>query len=1089
MNNCKDIKKHLMRLLSFVLIICAVRTAVAGVADDLLHMSGVKGGLIVHIGCGEGELTTKLHTTDAFLVHGLERDAAKVVLARKRIVEQGLHGKVTVEHWNQATLPFNDNLVNLIVLEDAGEIPMSEVQRVLCPGGVVLSRDGGKWKKTVKPRSEDIDEWTHFLRDGSNNALALDEKVGPPKHLQWKAGPMFTRDHDSLASISALTSSNGRIFYIIDEGHTSLIHRPSKWKLVARDAFNGKLLWKRDIARWITQLANFRAGPAQMPRRLVSVGNRVFVTLGLDAPVEMLDAVTGKTLYTFAGSDKTEEIIVDQGTLLTVVGDPNILTDVVSKVEGFWQAEAKDVKPAPRKVVAYDVASGKETWRADDEHTAGYIGLSLTAHSDRVFYLDGENLQCRELKTGKQLWKSEFAFKGAFLLNYTPTVVAYDDVIMCLTYKQLLVFSTSTGTKLWERKGAIGFGSAGDLFVIDGLVWALPMVKFGAPVIAGRDDFIGNRGKESWGMDLHTGDVKKRVPRNILPGVHHHRCYRNKATLNYIIYGQGGLEFMDLSGTNHCGNLWTRGICQYGVMPANGYIYVPPHPCQCYSQELLNGFHVLSASNSSGDLIPEPGLERGPAYFELVTGIKDAAVLAMKDGMVWQPPISPHNPDEWPMFRRDITRSGSSPGKISGSLKQVWQTTLGSDLTAVTIADNRMFVCSKAEQILYCLDASTGKELWQLATPTMVDSPPTIISGLCVFGSVDGSVYCVKTVDGALRWRFRIGEEERRTVVDDHLESIWPVHVSVLVMNNTVYFAAGRSSHLDGGIRIFAVDLPSGLLKKQITLSSDTEGANRAHVNMDLLVSDGKMINMGLAQFDGDLSLQQNSELKTLICDTGFLSDAWFHRENWVLGGVSGEVGKTTRTTMATQAKSDRATVGKLLVFNDSEAYGIKNPYSWLKYANRIPTHTGHPHQKYSRYQPEWFPVGSRVFSFENKKESPPEGDERKVRRYLRNPFEGGYSETWGVDMPYQPRAIALAGNKLVLAGWLDTLAIQQRTGLPLDPKNPDPRNCVLRVVSTDGGKILSEHKIPAEPAYDGMAVAYGKVYLPLKDGTVICEQ
>ena len=227
--------------------------------------------------------------------------------------------------------------------------------------------------------------------------------------------------------------------------------------------------------------------------------------------------------------------------------------------------------------------------------------------------------------------------------------------------------------------------------------------------------------------------------------------------------------------------------------------------------------------------------------------------------------------------------------------------------------------------------------------------------------------------DGSLRWRFRIGKDERRTIVDDHLESIWPIHGSVLVQRGTVYFAAGRSSHLDGGIRLYAVDLATGKLKKQITLSSDAEGDNRALVNMDLLVSDGKMINMGLAQFDADLNLQNPSNLSTLICDTGFLADAWFHRENWVLGGVTGTVGTSARTTMATQPRSAQASVGKLLAFNETSAYGIKNPYSWQKYANKYPTHTGHVHQKYTRYESEWFPVGSRIFSFDNAGTTPAE--------------------------------------------------------------------------------------------------------------------
>ena len=39
---------------------------------------------------------------------------------------------------------------------------------------------------------------------------------------------------------------------------------------------------------------------------------------------------------------------------------------------------------------------------------------------------------------------------------------------------------------------------------------------------------------------------------------------------------------------------------------------------------------------------------------------------------------------------------------------------------------------------------------------------------------------------------------------------MWPVHGSVLVENDTVYFAAGRSSFLDGGIYLFGLDVATG---------------------------------------------------------------------------------------------------------------------------------------------------------------------------------------------------------------------------------------------------------------------------------------
>ena len=36
-----------------------------------------------------------------------------------------------------------------------------------------------------------------------------------------------------------------------------------------------------------------------------------------------------------------------------------------------------------------------------------------------------------------------------------------------------------------------------------------------------------------------------------------------------------------------------------------------------------------------------------------------------------------------------------------------------------------------------------------------IDTPPTIADGLCLFGSHDGWVYCLRAADGRLAWRFR----------------------------------------------------------------------------------------------------------------------------------------------------------------------------------------------------------------------------------------------------------------------------------------------------------------------------------------------
>jgi hypothetical protein len=76
-------------------------------ASRLLATSGVQGGLVVHLGCGDGRLTSAFHVDDRFLVHGLDTDAAIVGRARESILAQGRYGKVSV--FDGGRLPYADN--------------------------------------------------------------------------------------------------------------------------------------------------------------------------------------------------------------------------------------------------------------------------------------------------------------------------------------------------------------------------------------------------------------------------------------------------------------------------------------------------------------------------------------------------------------------------------------------------------------------------------------------------------------------------------------------------------------------------------------------------------------------------------------------------------------------------------------------------------------------------------------------------------------------------------------------------------------------------------------------------------------------
>jgi hypothetical protein len=156
----------------------------ATVASKILAESGVTGGFVVHLGVGNGELTSLLRASDSIQVQGLDRDPIRVKAAREKIRAFGNYGNVAVERLEGKQLPYVDNLVNLMVIEDLGDLDWEEVMRVLVPNGVAyLKGPDGTWKKSVKPRPKNIDEWSHYLHDATGNSVAHDEVVAPPRHL------------------------------------------------------------------------------------------------------------------------------------------------------------------------------------------------------------------------------------------------------------------------------------------------------------------------------------------------------------------------------------------------------------------------------------------------------------------------------------------------------------------------------------------------------------------------------------------------------------------------------------------------------------------------------------------------------------------------------------------------------------------------------------------------------------------------------------------------------------------------------------------------------------------------------------------
>ncbi len=150
-------------------------------AAEELKASGVSGGVIVHLGCGDGRDTAELLLGSSYQVHGLDTSSANVAKARDYLRSKNLYGPVSVAQYNGKNLPYGDNIVNLIIADTLGDVSAEEAMRVLTPlGGMIV---GGK--KTVKPWPDNIDDWPQYLNKADNNAVAKDSVAGPPRLIQW----------------------------------------------------------------------------------------------------------------------------------------------------------------------------------------------------------------------------------------------------------------------------------------------------------------------------------------------------------------------------------------------------------------------------------------------------------------------------------------------------------------------------------------------------------------------------------------------------------------------------------------------------------------------------------------------------------------------------------------------------------------------------------------------------------------------------------------------------------------------------------------------------------------------------------------
>ncbi len=178
---------------------------------------------------------------------------------------------------------------------------------------------------------------------------------------------------------------------------------------------------------------------------------------------------------------------------------------------------------------------------------------------------------------------------------------------------------------------------------------------------------------------------------------------------------------------------------------------------------------------------------------------------------------------DWPMYGADAARSSytsnSLPDKLSRKWSHVathppmpaWPTRkrLGFDAAyQPVVANGKLFYGSSADGKIYALDAASGETRWTFFTDAPIRFAPAVWRDRLFVASDDGHLYCLTAGDGQLIWKLRGGPRSDMLLGNDRMISRWPARGGPVVLDDTVYYAAGIWP--SEGVYIYAVTADTG---------------------------------------------------------------------------------------------------------------------------------------------------------------------------------------------------------------------------------------------------------------------------------------
>jgi hypothetical protein len=192
----------------------------------------------------------------------------------------------------------------------------------------------------------------------------------------------------------------------------------------------------------------------------------------------------------------------------------------------------------------------------------------------------------------------------------------------------------------------------------------------------------------------------------------------------------------------------------------------------------------------------------------------------------------------------------------------------------------------------------------------------------------------------------------------------------------------------------------------------------------------------------------------------GFVDDSGFDRLFWIRG----------RSWPGVHFAYAAPQQGEIMVFDDTTTYAAK---TFRNVFSRSPYYA--PGKDGNLIVADVAATEPEVL-----KDDVPLSRAAMINRLL--PWRRAAPAKWEVQLPLRTRAMVLAGEHLVLAGWPDKVpesdpyaAFEGRLGAE------------LKVIATQDGTEKASYVMKVSPVFDGLIAADGKLFMSLADGTVCC--